>query len=128
MRGAALLLAIGPLAGCGPFARLSPPAAAVVAGTVRIGGQAPGQPGWVCFFPEPRTVGDPAFARIAVDGTFRAEGVPIGRVQPRFRFRDPGRLPPQSWAAVQAAASSASPLRLATAGENVRYDLDLLAP
>lgn len=81
-----LILALG---GCGEELGPERMPTAPVRGVVTVGSR-PAAGGWVEFVPVEGTVGNVRIARIAPDGTFAADRVPVGRVLLKFDWLDLG--------------------------------------
>ena len=101
---------------------------AVVHGTATIAGAPLGQPAWLEFYPDAHTVGDPAFVRIDALGAFRADAVPVGKVQARLKVLKPELLPPATWPRLAECLGNRSKQTLDVPAEGRRFDLDLAAP
>lgn len=83
---AALLAA----AGCAEELGVDRPPTAEVRGSIRIAGR-PVRGGWVEFIPLGATLGNLRTTPLGPDGTFRADGVPVGEVVIGLAHPDPGQ-------------------------------------
>jgi hypothetical protein len=76
-------LALGLLAGCAEELRPEAFRTTTITGRVTVGGRAYG-PGWLEMMPVDGTTGHLRSAPVGRDGSFRAEGVPVGEVAMRL--------------------------------------------
>ena len=116
-----ILLALA-LAGCREELGPERLPTASVAGIVTAGPR-PVAGGWVEFLPVEGTVGNARLARIAADGTFRADRVPVGRVLLRFERIDLGANPLAPRVDLGRLRSHDSPTRRTIPDGPIRVDL-----